>query len=165
AERIRAEAGRAGRRPQYRQPVRGRRLDRLCRHHRGPAALASVLARHPDRGRPRGRRERGAVAAGRDHRLAFRRHSARIAVARAAGLLAGEGAGRAAGCHCLRAARGDRVAVVGRRGRWHDRPPPPLQLRTGGARRRQYRLGAVRRHLRHRADRPYRDQYPRRRAR
>ena len=80
----------------------------------------------------------------------LRRHSARIAAAGAAGILAREGAGRAARCDRLRAARRDRVAAVGGGRRRHDRPPPSLQLRTGGARRRQYRLGAVRRHLRHR---------------
>ena len=65
----------------------------------------------------------------------------------------------------LHAARLDRVAAVGRRGRRHDRAPPPLQLRTGGARRCQHRLRPVRRHLRHRHDRAHGDQRARGRAR
>ena len=64
----------------------------------------------------------------------------------------------------LRAAGRHRIAALGRgRGR-HDRPPPPLELRARGAGRRQYRLGAVRRHLRHRHHRAHRHQCPRRRA-
>ena len=50
----------------------------------------------------------------------------------------------------VRAARRHRIAAVGGGRRRHDRTPAPLQLRAGGARRRQHRLGAVRRHLRHR---------------
>ena len=71
---------------------------------------------------------------------------------------------RAARRHRLHAARRHRIAALGRRRRRHDRPPPPLQLRTGGAGLRQYRLGAVRRHLRHRHHRPHRHQCARRRA-
>ena len=65
----------------------------------------------------------------------------------------------------LRAARRHRVAAVGRRGRRHDRPAPSFQFRTRGAGLCQYRLGTIRRHLRHRHHRAYRDQCPRRCAR
>ena len=47
-------------------------------------------------------------------------------------------AGGAARCHRLRVARIDRIAVVGGGRRWHDRTQASLELRTGGARRRQY---------------------------
>ena len=66
--------------------------------------------------------------------------------------------GRVARCARLRAARRHRIASVGRGGRRHDRPPPSLELRAGGARRGQHRLRAVRRHLRHRHDRTHRHQ-------
>ena len=64
-----------------------------------------------------------------------------------------------------RAARRHRVAAVGGDRRRHDRATAPLQLRAGRAGRRQYRLGDVRRHLRHRHDRAHRHQCARRRAR
>ena len=105
--------------------------------------------------------------AGRDHRHALRRHPAQPAAA--------------ARCRRSRSSKIDRraarrrspsrcsarieSAAVGRGRRRHDRPAPPLELRAGGAGRRQHRLGAVRRHLRHRHHRPHRDQCARRRAR
>ena len=55
------------------------------------------------------------------------------------------------------------AAVRGRRGR-HDRRPSPLELRAGRARRRQRRLGAVRRAAGDRRARAHRDQRARRRA-
>ena len=64
-----------------------------------------------------------------------------------------------------RAARRHRVAAVRGDRRRHDRTAAPLQLRAGGAGRRQYRLGDVRRHLRHRHHRAHRHQCARRRAR
>ena len=62
-----------------------------------------------------------------------------------------------------RAARRHRIAALGGGRRRHDRAAASLQLRAGGAGRRQHRLGDVRRHLRHRHHRPHRHQRPRRR--
>ena len=73
--------------------------------------------------------------------------------------------GRAAGRALVRAAGRHREPALGRGRRQHDRAPPPLELRAGGAGGGQHRLGAVRRHLRHRHHRPHRHQCPRRRAR
>ncbi len=136
------------------------------RHHRWPAALAAALAGHADRGRARrGRDGRAARCRSRPSargsaafRAACRRPRCRRSRWRRCMAVLPD-------AHRLRAARRDRVAAVGGGRRRHDRPPPPLQLRTGGAGRRQYRLGAVRRHLRHRHHRAHRDQRPRRRAR
>jgi len=128
AQRIRPETRRAGWRPAHRQSVRRRDRNRQHRHHRRLATLAAVLARHPDRGRVRGGRERCTVAAGRDHRQPLRRHSARIAVTGAARVLAGEGECGAARRNRVRAACRNRIAAVGRGGRRHDRTPSPLQF-------------------------------------
>jgi hypothetical protein len=67
-------------------------------------------------------------------------------------LSTGQGHGRAARRDFLHTARRHRIAALRRGGRRDDRAAAPLQLRTGGAGRGQYRLGPVRRHLCHRHD-------------
>ena len=104
--------------------------------------------------------------AGRDHRHPLRRHSAALPAPPAARRLASSAiAAVLPDALVLRAARRHREPALRRGRRQHDGPAPPLELRARGPGRGQHRLGAVRRHLRHRHDRPHRDQRPRRRAR
>ena len=164
AGRTGSETAGARRRAAHDQFFGGRSRRDQHRHHRRLEKTAAGLARHPDRGRLRGGCRLGAGIAGGNHRHQIWRHPAGIAMAGVAGVLARQGAGRASRRDFLRTARRHRIAVVGRGGRRHDRPPASLELRTGGAGVCQHRLGAVRRHLRHRHHRAHRDQCPRRRA-
>ena len=154
AGRIDSEAGGAGGRAAYRQCFSGCRGGRQHRHHRRAAKAATALARHPDRGGCSRRWRRwhwrcrwkpSAPASAASPANPRRRRGPLFSIGKARAVLPD------AIAFALLAR--DRVAAVGGRGRRHDRPPSSLQLRIGGAGRRQYRLRAVRWHLRHRADR------------
>ena len=128
-------------------------LSLSVREHRavgGLALLAAALAGDADRRRLGRARDRRAETARRDHRVSVRRHSARPSAAGAAASQLGEDSGRAAQRDFVRAARRDRIAALCRGRRQHDRTTPSFQLRAGRSGGRQYRVGAVRRHLRHR---------------
>ena len=108
-------------------------------HHPHCPPLPSALAGLHHCGGVGGDRCRDVRHAGRDHRHALRRHPAIAAAAARAGILLGQDHRRPAVGTVLRAARLHRKPAVGGGRRLDERAPPSLQLRAGGARRRQYR--------------------------
>ena len=165
ARRVHPKAERARQRPAHGQSCGDCGRDWQHTRHFHPAQMASHMAGYPDRGRCCGDCQFGAGFARGDHWNPLWRNPARPALAGMADILRGQDTPCVARRDRLRAACGDRIAVVGRRRRRHDRSQASLELRVGGAGRRQYRIRTVWRHLRYRPDRSNRDQCPRRGAR
>ncbi len=135
----------------------------LDRHDRFGATLAPALAELFDCGRRREPRGLGPAASRRDDRFAFRRHStfARCRICRHSR------ATKSWRC-CLRrvaALLGSIESLLSAVVADSMSGGRPFQRRACRSRRGQYRLRYIRRHLRHRHDRPHGDQCTRRRPR